>query len=436
MRILVVGRGGREHALAIRLSEDADVAEVLLAPGNEGASRSFRCLQIEEHETQALAEACRSERIDLVVIGPEGPLAAGIVDELSEQGVLTFGPTRMAARLETSKWFAKQIMVDAGVPTARGERHEQVPEAVAALARFAPPWVIKLDGLASGKGVCVTAEREHAEAFIGSGLTRAHAASAPPAVVIEEFLEGEEASVMAICDGSRHVLLTPARDYKRALAGDRGANTGGMGAFAPIAAGDAFEREVSERIVSPVLREMARRGTPFRGVLYVGLMIGARGLNVVEFNVRFGDPETQVILPLTGGPLARLLMSAARGELDAAGMSRRPGAAVAVALVDMEYPNTSRGGGRIESLERALPADAHVVYAAVTWEDGAWTVRGGRGAYVVATGVNRAAARTSVYAAIAALGGSGWRVRNDIGAGDESAATQHLGPPASRGRED
>jgi phosphoribosylamine---glycine ligase len=436
MRFLVVGRGGREHALAIRLAEDVDAADVLLAPGNEGASRSFRCLAIAEHETEALAEACRSERIDLVVIGPEGPLAAGIVEALGERRVLAFGPGREAARLESSKWFAKQIMFEAGVPTARGERHERVPEAVAALARFAPPWVIKLDGLASGKGVCVTAERERAEEFIAAGFTRGHAGGAQAAVVIEEFLEGLEASVMAVCDGRRHVLLTPARDYKRALAGDRGANTGGMGAFAPVAAGETFEREVSERIVTPVLREMERRGTPFRGVLYVGLMIGPRGLSVVEFNVRFGDPETQVILPLTGGSLARLLMSAARGELDAAALSRRGGAAVAVALVDTDYPNAARGGGRIEGLERVLPADAHVVYAAVTWEDAAWTVRGGRGAYVVAKGANRAAARTSVYAAIAKLGGTGWRCREDIGAGDERAAAQALGPPASRGRED
>ena len=427
--ILIVGSGGREHALAVRLACDPGVREVLLAPGNEGAARRFRCLPIAEHDASALIETGRREGVALVVIGSEAPLAAGVADRLREAGLTVFGPSRAAAALESSKWFAKQIMGEAGVPTARAEHHAALPEARAALARFEPPWVLKADGLAAGKGVCVTRERGEAEAFLSACLEQDRFGASGRSVVIEEFLAGEEASVMAVCDGKAHVLLPPARDYKRALDQDRGSNTGGMGAYAPARNVDGgIERTISARIVTPVLEAMARRGAPFRGVLYCGLMIDAAVPRVVEFNVRFGDPETQAVLPLVGGSLTDLIESAARGSLAPGTIRRESGATVAVALVDEGYPEALRGDGRIEGLD-ALESDRVAVFHAATARlDAGWRVRGGRAAYVVATGADRESARAHAYHAIDALRGSGWRCRRDIAANPGGPASP---PPAA-----
>jgi phosphoribosylamine--glycine ligase len=416
-RVLVLGSGGREHALAWRLARDPEPAEVLVAPGNDGLGRAFRRLAAGELDPDAIAARCREEQVGLVVIGPEAPLTTGVADALAAHDIPTFGPTRAAARLESSKWFAKEIMREAGVPTARSEVFDDFAAARTGLARFDPPYVVKADGLAAGKGVRVTSEREVAESFLADCLASGRFGASGARVVIEEFLDGEEASLMAVCDGSRFVLLPAARDYKRAYDGDHGPNTGGMGAYAPTPLIDAgLEQSIGEGIVAPVLALMARRGTPFRGLLYCGLMVGREGARVVEFNVRFGDPEAQVVLPLLEGSLTRLLAGAARGALDPGAITRGRGAAVAVALADQGYPEAVRGGGVISGLDGAAQAPGVLVFhaAGAPDPDGRWRVQGGRGAYLVGLDATLAGARERAYGALARLGGSGWRCRRDI----------------------
>jgi phosphoribosylamine--glycine ligase len=417
-RILVVGSGGREHALAWRLAQDPEGPEVFVAPGNEGMEDVARRLPVGENDAIGLTEACRREGVDLVVIGPEAPLAAGLADVLRAAGLAVYGPESGAARLESSKWFAKEVMGQAGIPTAVGEAFAGFDEACGALERSGPPWVVKADGLAGGKGVCVTTDHAEAEQFLRDCLVGERFGASGRRVVIEEWLEGSEASVMAVCDGRDYVLLPAARDYKRALERDRGANTGGMGAYAPHEeVNAALEEEIGRRIVGPVLEVMRRRGTPFRGTLYCGLMLTAQGPRVLEFNVRFGDPESQAVLPLVEGAFARLLASAARGQLEGKRAGRSAGAAVAVALTDEGYPDEIRGAGRITGFERLREReDVLVFHAGTRRADDGWQVTGGRAAYVVARGASRGDARARVYAALAELGGRGWRARRDIAA--------------------
>jgi phosphoribosylamine--glycine ligase len=425
MRILVVGEGGREHAIAWRLAADPDVAEVLVAPGNDGIARAHRTLPMGAGDHAALLDACRAERIDLVVVGPEAPLAAGLADQLRAGGVATYGPGAEAARLESSKSFAKSILSEAAAPTARAESFESLEPARAALAPFGPPGVIKADGLAAGKGVLVTADRGAAERFLAECLTGGRFGDAARRLLIEEHLEGEEASLMAICDGRSALALVPARDYKRAHDGDAGPNTGGMGAVAPHPAmTPELERVAMERIVLPVLDRMVARGTPFHGTLYAGLMLTAAGPKALEFNVRFGDPEAEVVLPLVEGPLAAMLLAAARGRPSGGGLRRAADAAVAVALVDEGYPEAASGGGVIEGLDALERAgEVRVFHAGTAWRDGRWVVRGGRAVYVVARAASREAAREKAYAAIATLGGRGWRCRRDVAADGAAAVT-------------
>lgn len=414
-RILVIGSGGREHALAVRLAADPQRPRVDLAPGNAGAAARFRLHAVDERDAAGLRALCRELGTDLAVVGPEAALAAGVSDALAAEGILVFGPSRAAARLEASKWFAKEVMDAASVPTGRAERHDTLAAAVEALGRFDSPWVIKADGLAAGKGVRVTASREEAVSFLAACLEGGAFGEGGRAVVIEEHLAGEEVSVMAICDGERALLLPPARDYKRALDGDLGPNTGGMGSYAPAASLDAHgERDVLDRVVLPVLREMRARGTPYRGVLYCGLMLTERGPMVIEFNARFGDPETQSILPLVTGSLSGLLASAAAGALDPSAVARADGAVVTVAIVADGYPDAPVRGGRIAGLDRAEAAGGvDVLHAATRW-DGAWVVNGGRAAYLRASGTDIASARAAVMERLAGLSGTGWRHRSDI----------------------
>ncbi|OGF15322.1 MAG: phosphoribosylamine--glycine ligase [Candidatus Eisenbacteria bacterium RBG_16_71_46] len=432
-RILIVGSGGREHALAWRLARDPEPAEVLVAPGSEGLGLRFRRLEAGVADPAVLVRACCEREVDLVVVGPEAALAGGLADDLEAAGIAVFGPSRSAARLESSKWFAKELMREAGIPTARAEVFDDPAAARAALARFEAPWVIKADGLAGGKGVRVTAERTEAEAFVAACLGDRRFGPAGGRVLIEEFLDGEEASVMAVCDGRRFVLLPPARDYKRALDADRGGNTGGMGAYAPTpAVTPAIESAVAGRIVAPTLVAMERRGTPFRGILYCGLMLGGSGARVVEFNVRFGDPETEVVVPLVTGSLASLLLGAARGELDPAAIGRGPGAAVAVTLVDAGYPDAPAQGGRITGLDALEREDGIMVFhAATAAAEGGWRVAGGRAAHVVAVAADLGAARARAYAAVGRLGGAGWRCRSDIAAGPAAGAAIAAGRGAA-----
>jgi phosphoribosylamine--glycine ligase len=431
-RILVVGGGGREHAIAWRLARDPEVEAVWVVPGNDGIARAFPCRPIADSDVPALVALCRDERITLVVIGPEAPLAAGLADRLAEAGIPVFGPGAAAAELEASKWAAKQLMERRGIPTARARVCGTRAEALAALGTFERPWVIKADGLAAGKGVLVSEDRAEVEAFLVACFDEARFGAAGRRVLIEEFLRGEEASLMAVCDGERFVTLPAARDYKRARDGDRGPNTGGMGAFAPAPrVSQALEAEIGRRIVRPVLAEMAARGTPYRGVLYAGLMLTADGPRVVEFNCRFGDPETQAVLPLVEGSLARLLAGAAAGKLDPGAVGRGPGAVVSVAIVDQGYPAGVQGGGTIEGLDDLMAGeDAWVFHAGTALVDGRWRVRGGRALHVAARGETPAEARTRVYRALDRLGGTGWRCRRDIAA---EAAGEAPGAGAAAG---
>lgn len=414
-RILILGRGGREHALAWRLARDAHAPVVELAPGPAGAARAFRCHAAEETDAESITRLAHERGIDLIVVGPEGPLAAGVSDQLAAAGLRVFGPSRAAARLESSKWFAKEVLLAAAVPTAHAERHTRLAEALESLVRFEAPWVVKADGLAAGKGVLVSASKSEVAAFLASCLEGARFGEGGRAVVIEQHLRGEEVSVMAVCDGERAVLLPPARDYKRAEDGDQGPNTGGMGSFAPAASLDAAgEREVMDRVVTPVLRHLAALGTPYRGALYCGLMLTREGPQVIEFNARFGDPETQSILPLVEGSFSDLLASAADGALLAASVTRSPRAAVTVALVAEGYPDAPQPGGRIVGLD-ALEGqeDLQVFHAGTRWQDG-WVVDGGRAAYVTAIAADIAAARDRVMRAVGTLSGARWRARSDI----------------------
>jgi phosphoribosylamine--glycine ligase len=416
-RILVVGSGGREHALAWRLARDPEQPEVIVAPGNEGIARAFRCLDVRPEDPAPVVALARRESVALVVVGPEAPLAAGLADALADAGIAVSGASREAARIESSKWFAKQLMREAGVPTAEAEAHEDAHRALAALDRLGPPWVVKADGLAAGKGVRVTRSRAEAEAFVHECLEGTRFGASGRRVVIERFLDGEEATLLAVCDGERALLLPPARDYKRAFDRDQGPNTGGMGAYAPVAAvGPELEARVTGEILAPVLRALQGRGTPYRGVLYAGLMLGPRGPRVVEFNARFGDPEAEAVLPLVEGSLGRLLESAARGALEPGLVRRARGAAVTLALVDAGYPDAVRGGGVLRGLDEVEREGVLVFHAATRREHGEWVVAGGRAAYLTAVGPTLEEARARLTAARARLSGEGWRSRGDIAA--------------------
>src|SRR5262245_15319858 len=396
-RILVLGSGGREHALAWRLARDPDRPEIVVAPGNDGMARSFRRAAVRETDPADVLELARREQPALVVVGPEAPLAAGVSDALRAAGFAVSGASRAAAQLESSKWFAKELMREANVPTPAAAEFHDLARARQALDRFGPPWVVKADGLAAGKGVLVSADRAEAEAFLRECLEGGRFGDSGRRVLLETHAVGEEASVVAVCDGERHVLLPAARDHKRAFDGDRGPNTGGMGAYAPTpAVTPELEHAVSSRIVTPVLRALHARGTPYRGALYAGLMVTAAGPQVIEFNARFGDPETQSMLPLLEGSLSLLLASAERGSLEPLACAREKGAAVTLALVDEGYPDRVQGGGVIRGLDEVERSGVLVFHAGTRREGAEWVVRGGRAAYLTATAPSLEAARAQV----------------------------------------
>jgi phosphoribosylamine---glycine ligase len=408
VRVLVIGSGGREHALTRALAKDSEVAQLHAAPGNPGIAGLAEIHAVTATDPVAVADLAAWLRADLVVVGPEAPLVAGVADAVRSAGVCCFGPGQQAAMIEGSKSFAKDVMTAAGVPTAGARTCRDAAEVKAALDEFGPPYVVKADGLAAGKGVVVTPDRD---------VAIRHAADSGP-VVVEEFLDGPEVSVFALTDGTTALPLLPAQDYKRACDGDQGPNTGGMGAYAPLPWAPAgLAAETMATVVQPALAELRRRGTPFSGVLYAGLCLTAAGLRVVEFNARFGDPETQVVLDRLATPLSGLLKAAAEGDLASAPAPEWvPGSAVTVVIAAEGYPAAPAGGDPIEGLAAAesVPG-AYVLQAGTsTGPDGELTSAGGRVLNVVGTGDSLGAARSVAYQAAGLIRMRGGWYRQDI----------------------
>jgi phosphoribosylamine---glycine ligase len=400
VNVLVVGSGGREHALAWRLARSARVSEVHAAPGNPGIAALGRCHPVRPEDAEGLLGLVRSLDVDLVVVGPEAPLVAGVADELRHQGVAVFGPSAAAARIEGSKAFAKDVLRAAGVPTA-----EQL-----AVAR--PPCVVKVDGLAAGKGVFVCRTQEE----LDEGLRAA--AAFGEALVIEELLEGEELSLFALVGGESAVALPSARDYSRVGDDDTGPNTGGMGCYSPVADAPDAE-ELVELAVKPVVAELARRGTPFVGCLYAGLMLTDEGPKVLEFNCRFGDPETQAILPRLEGDLLQALWAAATGELRDIELAAGDDAAVTIVLAGAGYPQRGDTGTAITGVDDAEAGGALVFHAGTALHAGRLVTNGGRILAVTALGPDLPAARTTAYEAVERIAFAGMRYRRDIAAAAE-----------------
>ena len=424
MRILVVGSGAREHALAWKLQQEPNVDYLVCAPGSAGISRTCPTAALDPLDTDAVARFVETERIDLTVVGPEAPLARGLADRLEAEGRLVFGPTRAAAQLETSKAFAKDFMQRHAVPTARYRVCATTEAAIAAIrsGEFGAALVVKADGLAGGKGVVVAPDPATAEAAVRSAMDDRRFGDAGARVVLEELLQGPEVSVFVIADGEHYVPLLSAQDHKRVFDDDLGPNTGGMGAFSPSPLMDAALQDRVERdIVRPVLRGMVAEGTPFRGFLYCGLMLTSDGPKVIEFNVRFGDPEAQVVLPLLTAPLAPLLLAAAKGRLSESGArSPEPGArrvSVGVVLAAHGYPGDVRSGDVIAGLDdvaRDCP-DAIVFYAGVKARGQQLVTAGGRVLTVVAAAPSFEIAIARAYEAASKIHFDGMQYRRDIG---------------------
>ncbi|HLZ36873.1 MAG TPA: phosphoribosylamine--glycine ligase [Mycobacteriales bacterium] len=411
MDVLVVGAGAREHALCLALSRDPAVTALSCAPGNAGTAAIAEAHPLDPTDSAAVAALARRVGADLVVIGPEAPLVAGAADAVRACGIAAFGPSAAAARIEGSKSFAKQVMAAAGVPTAAARTCATAVEVERALDAFGPPYVVKDDGLAAGKGVVVTTDRRAAIE---------HAGRCGP-VVVEEYLDGPELSLFAVTDGRAVAPLTPAQDYKRVGDGDTGPNTGGMGAYSPLPwAPPSIVADVTRTILAPTVDELARRGTPFAGLLYAGLALTRDGPRVVEFNARFGDPETQVVLARLASPVAGLLHAAATGGLAAHPPPVwRDDAAVTVVVAAAGYPDRPRTGDRIDGLDEAAAVPGVVVLHAGTRRaaDGSVVSAGGRVLSVTATGRDLAAARRAAYDAVARIRLPGGHHRTDIAAG-------------------
>ena len=413
MKVLIVGSGGREHALANALARSPQEPELLAAPGNPGIAAVARCFSdVKVDDLDGLVELAVAEGVGLVVIGPEAPLVAGLADRLEQAGVAHFGPSAAAAQLEGSKAFAKEVMASAGVPTANWAEVETVADGLAAIdGRY--PAVIKFDGLAAGKGVVVAPDEQTARGALTEMLEARRFGDGP--VVVEDFLEGEELSLFAICDGERAVPMVPAQDYKRIFDGDEGPNTGGMGAYSPVA-GAPDPDAVVAAIHQPVVDLLRERGTPFHGVLYAGLMLTAEGPQVIEFNVRFGDPETQgVLMRLTSDLLETLLAATRPGGLAVAPpMTFADDWAVTLVLASAGYPQSSSSGDVITGLD-AVPAGVEVTHAGTArTDDGALVTAGGRVLNVTALGPGPAAARDRAYAAADLIQFDGRQLRRDI----------------------
>ena len=420
MRILVVGSGAREHALCRRLAQDLGVDGVICAPGNAGIAREFRTVVVDPADPEAVLAVAEAQPVDLTVVGPEAPLARGVADLFGARGRPIFGPRRLPAQLETSKAFAKDFMRRHRIPTARYEVCSDVREAIAIVRRgdLGPAPVVKADGLAAGKGVIVADTMAEAEAAILASMQERSFGDAGARVVLEERLAGPEVSFFVLADGEHAVPLVVAQDHKRIFEDDAGPNTGGMGAFAPSPLVDAAtENRILTSIVGPVLQGLIAEGMPYRGVLYCGLMLTADGPKVIEFNVRFGDPEAQVVLPMIAEPLTPILWAAATGVMRSSRVRLRPEAQVGVVLAAAGYPGAVRTGDRVEGLERVAAEcpDVQVFHAGVKSDGRELVTAGGRVLTVVARGATFAAAIERAYQAVELIHFDGMQYRRDIG---------------------
>ena len=418
MKILVIGAGGREHALVWKLSKSPSVRKIFAAPGNAGMSDCAECLPLAANKTVELADFAASAGIDLTVVGPEGPLVHGVVDYFRDRKLPIFGPTKSAARLEGSKAFAKKLMARYSVPTARFGIFQDLEEAMRHLAGCEIPVVIKADGLAAGKGAIVAQTRDEAERALTGMLKEKVFGEAGSQVVIEECLQGEEVSVLAMVDGTHFAVLEPSQDHKRALDGDLGPNTGGMGAYSPVPmiSAEAME-QVRRKVFEPVVRGMAEQGAPFQGILYAGLMLTPEGPQVLEFNVRFGDPETQAILPRLKGDLVQLMLASIQGGLKGVRPEWDSRAAACVVLASQGYPGKYDMGREITGIQDAQEIlDTLLFHAGTKKEGNRWLTVGGRVFSAVGLGESLEAALDRAYQAADKIQFQGRHFRRDIGA--------------------
>ncbi len=419
MRVLIVGGGAREHALAWKLAQSPRCGEIIVAPGNAGTGAAFRNAPVSVNDIVGLVALAETERVDLAVIGPEEPLARGLADALTERGIPAFGPGQAGATIESSKAWAKSLMQTAGVAMPRATVYTELDDALAALDEANYPIVVKADGLAAGKGVAVCATRREAASAIGAILEAGLFGKAEMRILIEDYLEGDEVSVLALVDGETVVPLLPARDHKRVGDGDTGPNTGGMGAYAPTRLmDDAMQARILAEVLQPTARALAERGIAYQGVLYAGLMLTASGPQVIEFNCRMGDPETQVILPLLNADWLTLCHATATGSLSAVADTVRwhPGACAGVVLASGGYPGAYDTGIPVNGLD-AASADALVFHAGTATNDAGETVTsGGRVLTVCAAAPTLAAARDCAYAAAKRITFDGVQYRRDIAA--------------------
>ena len=417
MKILVIGNGGREHALVWKIAQDASSPEIFCAPGNAGTASLATNLLIGAEDVPSIVAWAQENRPDLVVVGPEAPLCLGVTDALEAIGLKVFGPCEAAARLEGSKAFSKDVMEKAGVPTARFRVYTDSETAIAELEDFGFPVVIKADGLAAGKGVVIAQTQDEAETALKDMLDGGRFGAAGAEVVVEEFLDGEEASVFALCDGEHVVLLPAAQDHKRVFDNDEGPNTGGMGAYtpAPIATHDVMQF-TKEKIVLPVLRELKSRGIIYKGVLFCGLMIGSKGVNVLEFNCRFGDPETEVVVPSIASDIVPILMACAEGTLHDDLVAMRMEAATTVVMASPGYPNAYPKGAEITGLEAAEAAGCLVFHAGTALKNGKEVTSGGRVLTVTAFGKDLRDAVMRAYEGVNKIRFEGAHYRKDIAA--------------------
>jgi phosphoribosylamine---glycine ligase len=419
MKVLVVGAGGREHALCWSLKQSPSVKKVLCCPGSDAILKFADGIPIQPLAIEDISGFAASASIDLVVIGPEAPLAGGLSDELRRRGISVFGPSRAAARLESSKVYAKQFMERHGIPTARCaifDAHDPARRFLES-REMGFPVVIKADGLAAGKGVSVCLDANTALAFLSRVMLERAFGSAGERIVVEECLEGEEISYMVLCDGRKHVPLVASQDHKRLLAGDQGPNTGGMGAYSMDGLlSDELTNAIESQIIGPVLQGMSEEGTPFQGVLYAGVMLTRDGPKVLEFNVRLGDPETQPVLMRFRGDLGQVLAASSRGELAADLLCWHRGAALCVVLAAAGYPESPRTGDTIDGLEGETEADGlQIFHAGTRYVNGRWQTAGGRILGITARGSSLAEASKKVYGEVAKIHFAGMQYRMDIG---------------------